>query len=281
MLNINGQILEDEDSKISVKNRGYQYGDALFETIRVINSKVLFWESHYFRLMSSMRLLRMQIPMHFSPENLETEILDTIKANNLQNHSAKVKININRKFGGLYNPERRDIDYIISCEKIDNPFFVINKNKYEIELFKDHFINSGLVSTLKTNNKIINILASIYATENKYENCLLLNEKKSVVEFTNGNIFLVKGSKIKTPPLADGCLKGIIREKLIEILEKSDDYELAEESISPFELQKADEMFMTNAITGIQPISKYRKKEYSNSISKSLVGKLNAQARLA
>ena len=280
MVNINGEIL-DNNSKISVNNRGYQYGDALFESIRVINSKVIFWESHYFRLMSSMRLLRMQIPMAFSPENLENLIIETVKANSLENSPAKVKININRKTGGLYYPEDRNVDYVISCMPLESPFFTLDKSFYEIELFKDHFVNSGLLSTLKTNNKIINILASIYAHENSYHNCLLLNEKKNVVEFSNGNIFLVKDKTIKTPPLSDGCLKGIAREKIINILEKSTEFELQQESISPFELQKADEMFMTNAITGIRPISKYRKKEYSSEAAQNLVGKLNAQARLA
>lgn len=281
MININGEILDENLSNISVFNRGYQYGDALFESIRVINSKVIFWESHYFRLMSSMRLLRMQIPMQFSPEYLEKQILDTIKANNLDKSPAKVKININRKQGGLYLPENRDIDFIISCKAIDEPFYILNEDSYEIELFKDHFVNSGLLSTLKTNNKLTNILASIYAEENGYENCLLLNEKKNVVEFSNGNIFLIKNNTIKTPPLSDGCLRGIVREKLIEILNKSDDYEIKEESVSPFELQKADEMFLTNAITGIKPVTKYRKKQYKIEVSKGLIGKLNAQARLA
>lgn len=282
MININGELVSSENSKISYQNRGFQYGDAVFETIRVINSKIIFWESHYFRLMSSMRLLRMQIPMQFSPEYLESEIINLIEKNKLDQKAAKVKININRKYGGLYKPETKEIDYIISCESIDNLFFTLEDDFYEVELFKDHFINSGLLSTLKTNNKLVNILASIYADENGYDNCILLNEKKSVVEFTNANIFLVKDNNIiKTPPLRDGCLKGVIREKLIEIINKSDDYELVEESISPFELQKADEIFMTNAIKGIKTVSKYRKKEYNSKVAKSLVGKLNAQARLA
>ena len=281
MININGELLSPEQSTISYLNRGFQYGDALFETIRVINSKIIFWESHYFRLMSSMRLLRMQIPMEFSPEFLEERILELIKKNNLEKDPAKVKINVNRKFGGLYKPNTNEIDYILSCETIASPFFTLENNFYETELFKDHFITSGLLSTLKTNNKLVNILGSIYADENDYDNCILLNEKKSVVEFTNANIFLVKDNIIKTPPLSDGCLKGVIREKLIEIIKNSDDYELKEESISPFELQKADEMFMTNAIIGIQNVSKYRKKEYSSKVAKSLIGKLNAQSRLA
>jgi branched-chain amino acid aminotransferase len=281
MININGELLKTENSNISVNNRGYQYGDALFESIRIINSKVIFWESHYFRLMSSMRLLRMQIPMKFSPEFLENEIIELIKANDLDKKPAKVKININRKAGGLYYPENRNVDYIISCQAIENPFFTLSNDFYEVELFKDHFVNSGLLSTLKSNNKLVNILGSIYAKENGYDNCILLNEKKSVIEFTNANLFLVKGKQIKTPPTQDGCLKGVVREKLIDIIEKDKELELSVESISPFELQKADEMFMTNAITGIKSITKYRKKEYNSKVAQSFIGKLNAQARLA
>ena len=86
---------------------------------------------------------------------------------------------------------------------------------------------------------------------------------------------------IKTPSLEDGCLRGIIRKQLIEMLKKLEDYTVEEASISPFELQKADELFITNAIVGIQPITKYRKKTYTNKVAKDLLGKLNAQARLA
>ena len=77
MININGTILEDSEACLSVDNRGFAYGDAVFETIKV-NSKPLFWEAHYFRLMASMRILRMEIPMHFTPEFLESQIMDLV-----------------------------------------------------------------------------------------------------------------------------------------------------------------------------------------------------------
>ena len=124
------------------------------------------------------------------------------------------------------------------------------------------------------------MLGSIYANENNYANCLLLNEKKQIVEALNGNLFLVKGDTIKTPPLLDGCLKGMLRKQLLSILVEMPDYTIEEVSISPFELQKADELFITNVITGIQPISKYRKKEYTKIVAKELIGKLNVKARL-
>ena len=281
MININGNIIKDEEAGLSVHNRGLAYGDSVFETIRVINGKIMFWEDHYFRLMASMRIMRMEIPSSFSPEFLEEAILKTIDENDLSSSPARVKIIIYRKEGGLYTPQTRDIDYLIMTSKLDNPFYLLNEEAYEIELFKDHFILSGLLSTIKSNNKAANVLGSIYAKENDYANCLLLNEKKNVVEALNGNLFLVKGKTIKTPPLSDGALNGIIRKQLINILEKTDDFELKEESISPFELQKSDELFITNVIVGIQPVSKYRKKEFKNEVARQLLQKLNAHARLA
>ena len=108
----------------------------------------------------------------------------------------------------------------------------------------------------------------------------VLNSKKQIIEALNGNLFLVKGETIKTPPIKDGCLKGIMRKQLLGILSEMYDYDIKEVSISPFELQKADELFITNVVSGIQPITKYRKKEYSNTLAMEVLGKLNAKARL-
>ena len=77
MININGTILEDSEAHLPVNNRAFAYGDAVFETIKV-NNKPLFWEAHYFRLMASMRILRMEIPMHFTPEFLASQIMNLV-----------------------------------------------------------------------------------------------------------------------------------------------------------------------------------------------------------
>ena len=93
-------------------------------------------------------------------------------------------------------------------------------------------------------------------------------------------MLILNGYKIKTPPLADGCLKGILRQQIISIIAQMPDYILEEASVSPFELQKADEIFVTNVIQGIVPMTKYRKKEYTNLVAKELLSKLNVKARL-
>lgn len=281
MININGHLTSTSEASLSVLNRGLAYGDALFESIKSLNGKILFWEDHYFRLMSSMRILRMEIPMEFTSEFLESQIIELLSFNVSNSNSFRVKLTVFRKYGGFYTPESNDINYFIIAESLESNLYPLNSSKYKIELFKDFYVNPGLLSTLKTNNKVLNVLGSIYAKENQYDNCLLLNSNKSIVEALNGNLFLVKGDIIKTPPLADGCLKGIMRKQVIKILKKSPNYEFIEDTISPFELQKADELFITNIVQGIQPITIFRKKLYMTAVSQNILAKLNMLLRLS
>ncbi|MGJ5641400.1 aminotransferase class IV [Formosa sp. S-31] len=280
MINFNGTI-QDNNTLLSSNNRGFAYGDALFETIKTSYGKILFWEDHYFRLMASMRILRMEIPMYFTMEFLEEQIKNTLEANNLKDASARIKLTVFRNEGGLYLPETNDVSYLISSKKLDNDFYTISEDTYEVDLFKDYYAAPGLLSTLKTNNKALHVVGSIYAKENQLQNCLILNTDKHVIEALNGNLFLVKGTTIKTAPLTDGCLKGVLRLQLLELIKDLPEYTLEEASISPFELQKADELFITNTIVGIQPISKYRKKSFANEVSKALLQKLNVKIRLS
>ena len=280
MVNINGTLYQDFEANIPTNNRGLAYGDSVFETIKFNNNKPVFWEAHYFRLMASMRILRMEIPMHFTPEFLENEIVNLVQSFPNNAISYRVKITVYRDSDGFYTPTSNNVSYIISAQELSSDLYEINKGHYEIELFKDYLISPNLLSTLKTNNKVVNVVGSIFAKENNYNNCLLLNTDKSIIEALNGNIFLIKGNTVKTPPLVDGCLKGIVREKLIEIITKSPDFELSESSISPFELQKADELFITNVIQGIVPITKFRKKEFSADICSKLLVLLNTKLRL-
>ncbi len=269
MINFNGELLFEENVKLSPENRGFKYGDAIFETIKVSNNRVIFWEDHYFRLMSSMRMLRMKIPMEFTLEFLEQEILKTVAAQDTA-ISFRVRLNVYRKDGGLYTPKTNKIDYFIDAKA--NTY--ATKDIYTVDVFKDFYNYSGLLSTIKTNNRMVNTLASIYAKENELDNCVLINENKGVVEVANANIFILKGNVVKTPAYTEGCIKGIIRTKVIEIITKNEDFTIEETTISPFEIQKADEVFITNAIMGIQAVTNYKKKtfttSFSNKISKSL-----------
>lgn len=279
MVNKNGNI--ESNSTLETENRGFNFGDAIFETVKLSNGKLLFWEDHYFRLMASMRIMRMEIPMSFTLEYFEDEVQKLVNANAEKIDSARVKIVVYRVGEGLYSPSSNEIEFLITLKPLENAIYTLSQDAYCVDLYKDNYVSPTILSTLKTNNKALNILGSIYAKENGYDNCLLLNTSKSVVESLNSNLFLVKGNTIKTPPLTDGCLKGVMRKQIIDILKKLPDYEIIEDSISPFELQKADELFLTNVIVGIQSITNYRKKSYSSKLAKELIGKLNLKVRLS
>lgn len=281
MVNINGNIIKYEDASLSILNRGFNYGDAVFETIKVSHGKILFWEDHYFRLMASMRILRMEIPMNFTLEFLESQIQNLIQYNDILESTVRVKLIVYRDSEGLYLPENNSVKFVISTKTLNQNFYHLKDESNVVDLYKDYYISADLLSTLKTNNRVINVTGSIYAKENDLDNCLLLNNEKRVVEALNANVFLVKGSTIKTPPLSDGCIKGVMRKQIIDIIKLLPDFTLEESSISPFELQQADELFLTNVIIGIQPITRYRKKEFGNTIAKDLLGKLNVKVRLS
>lgn len=273
MINFNGKIIPSETNLLQ-NNRGFLFGDAVFETLKIVNNKILFFEDHYFRLMSSMRIVRMEIPMNFTLEFLENEILNLAKTNNCSD-SARVRFTVCRNSGGFYLPETNEISYLINIKPLDKKLYSFSDFKYEVDLFKDFFITKQLLSSIKTTNKMVNITGSIFAKENDLENCLLLNDSKNVIEALNGNIFMVANNKLITPPISEGCLNGIMRKQIIEIAKKLDNLTFEETTISPFDLQKADELFITNIISGVQPISQYRKKHFTSNFSKLFIEKLN------
>lgn len=273
MINFNGNL--QDNSQISIENnRGFLFGDSIFETLKVNGSKILFLEEHYLRLMASMRICRMEIPMPFTMEFMEEEILKLIEVQENKT-SNRVRFTVFRNAEGLYNPSSNEIQFIITCSNLSSENYIFNSSNYEVELFKDFHVSKHLLSTLKTNNKMTNVVASVFAKENDFANCLLINDDKNVVEAINGNIFMKMGNQLITPPITDGCLNGIMRKQIMAIVNKMENIEFVEKSISPFDLQKADELFLTNVITGIQPITKYRKKEFSTVLSSELVVQLN------
>lgn len=274
MVNFNGTI-QPSDTILSTANRAFLYGDGVFETLKIVNGKILFFEDHYFRLMASMRIVRMQIPDDFTLEYLEEQILNLASATGCS-HSARVRFTVFRNDGGFYLPTTRTVSFVIQAYPLENTLYSFSDSPYEVDLYKDFFVSKHLLSTVKTTNKMIQVTGSIFAHENDLQNCLLVNNDKNVVEALNGNVFMLTGITLITPALEEGCLNGIMRKQVLAIARKIEKLEVVESFISPFDLQKADELFITNVIVGIQSISKYRKKEYKNEVAKELIEKINA-----
>lgn len=271
MINFNGRVISGSES---VLNRAFLYGDGVFETMRISRGKILFFEDHYFRLMSAMRICRMEIPMSFTMEYLENQVLELTSRNGFEN--ARVRLTVYRSGGGYYLPESSETEFVITASALDSSEYSIASQTYEADLYRDFHIPAQLLSTVKTTNRMINVTASIYASENGLDDCLLINGEKNVVEAISANVFIYSGGRLITPPVSEGCVNGVMRKQILA-LAKKEGIEAAEEIVSPFEIQRADEVFLTNVIKGIQPITKYRKKEYGSDLSKRLLERLNGE----
>ena len=272
MINYNENYINKSGSDLL--NRGFLYGDSVFESIRIVNNKIIFWEDHYMRLMSSMRIIRIEIPQSYTPDFFKVQITNTISKVN-PSFTGRVRLTIFRDGGGYYAPELSSPSFIINCSVIDSDEFYLKDSEFKVDLFKDYYIQNDLLSNLKTNNKLINVLAGIYANENNLDNCILLNNKKNVTEFLNGNLFIVRENKIITPNLDSGCLKGIMRKKIIEYVKLIPEFSIEETVISPFDLLSANEIWLTNSISGIITVTNYRNKSFSNDVAKIFIDFLN------
>ena len=166
MINFNG-ILQDSDTNLLDQNRGFLYGDGVFETLKIVGGKILFFEDHYFRLMAAMRIVRMEIPMNFTLEYLEEQVLSLVEKNKIE-QSARARITVYRNNGGLYLPTNNTVSFLIQTSAIENPVYSISEKEYEVDLYKDFYIPKQLLSTLKTTNKMIHVTGSIYAKENDF-----------------------------------------------------------------------------------------------------------------
>ena len=118
MVNFNGTIISESENTL-FDNRAFPYGAGVCETLKILDGKVLFLEDHYFRLMSGMRIVRMEIPMNFTMEYFESQILSTAKENGCL-LSGRARMTIYRNTGGYYLPIDPTVSYLVTASSLDN-----------------------------------------------------------------------------------------------------------------------------------------------------------------
>ncbi len=257
----NGKIQPGDHPALLVSNRGYRYGDGLFETIRVVNEKIPLAQYHFERLFSGLELLQFEIPKLFTTEKLIGEILNLCKKNKCE-YLARVRLSVFRGNGGL-NDNDKVLQYVIESWPLDESVNKLNENGLVIDIYQGAKKSCDAFSNLKSANFLPYNMAALYAKENKLNDCLLLNNNGNIADSTIANLFIIKDDVIFTPSLSEGCISGVMRRYLIEKL-RSMDFELQEEALTIKNLEEADEVFLTNAIKGIRWVKQFRDKIYPN-----------------
>lgn len=270
----NGVFLDSSKPTIYATNRGFKYGDGFFESIRIIDRNPVFLQNHFNRIIDGLKVYKINVPENFTIDNIRKEILLLIKKNEIKD-GGRARLTFTRKGNGFYAPDTNELDYILEAvPKTDNKF-ALNNNGKVVDLYPDIKKQINKFSIFKTLNCQLYIHASLFAQEKGIDEALIQNEKMGIIESTVANIFLVSNGVLYTPGLVEGCVGGTMRMNIIN-LAITNGIKVYECNLTPQNLLAADEIFLTNAISGIQWVGSYRTKRYFNNTAKKILDLLNA-----
>ena len=259
---LNGKMLPAAKPVLLADNRGYRYGDGLFETMKLIDGKVILEKYHFERLFSGLKLMQFRVPSLFTAARLRKEIAALCKKNGCGD-LARVRLSVFRGDGGLYD-ETKGLQYLVECWPANASVNQLNKNGLDIDIYPDAQKSCDLFCNLKSANYLPYVMAAQFAKANKLNDCLVSNVKGHIADATIANIFLVKNNLVITPSLSEACVNGVVRRHLIEKLRVSRNFELREGVVTKNDLETFDEVFLTNAMYGIRWVKSFRKKVYDN-----------------
>lgn len=258
-------------------NRSLRYGDGLFETIAVFQQKAPLLNLHINRLLKGMTALKMHRPTHFHPTFFQ-QIITQLLAKNGQLQNACIRLMVYRAGKGKYQPIQSNVGLLIECTPLPTSQFQLNPQGLTIGLFEEIPKSMHSLANFKTNNALIYILAAIYQQEQNWDDCLLVNTDGAIIEASSSNIFTVKNRVIYTPPLSNGCVAGVMRQYMIALI-KELNMPIYEIKYSHQTLIDADEIWLTNAVKGIQWVKHYKMNTYGNSLASQIVEELNASLK--
>ena len=270
----NGKISKTGKLLISPDNRSFRYGDGFFETMKMVNGKLLLADYHFERLFASLKLLQFQQPVYFTPEYL-LENVTLLARKNFHHKLARIRITIFRGDGGLYDVENHFPHHLIQTLPIQPGYNSFNDNGMVLGIFKDARKICDAYSHIKSNNYLSYAMAALWAKEHKLNDALLLNPYDRVADATIANVFIVKDGAVKTPALSEGAVSGVMRRYLLQCLRK-ENMPIEETQLQVEDVLQASEIFLTNSIYGIKWVKQLEKNGYTNQLSSLLYKKMIA-----
>ena len=260
--------MSEADAALPFFNRGLLYGDGFFETLVMMQGKIPLLELHFQRIAFTVSLLRGELPVDFTAEKLSASIHDLATANGLTN--ARIRVQFIRSGDGLYLPNQRTFDYVIQTSSLDRNSYEVNTVS-RIGVIPDFVKPISTLSQIKSTSAQWYVLGAQLAQEKGWEEMLLLNNNGLVAEALSSNVFIVKGDKVFTPFVADGGVDGVMRKFLLQNFPEL----MEERSIKVEDVLQADELWLTNAVRGLQSVTSFEGKVYGNKKAVELTASLN------
>jgi branched-chain amino acid aminotransferase len=266
--NYNGKMYREEAPAINVNNRGLRYGDGLFETMKLLNGRLILADEHFARLWKGMQVLQFNLPKHFNPELLQEEVLALAKKNG-QGNNLRVRITVIRGAGGLYDAVNHFPHYIIETMPLPQGNGEWNTNGLVLGIYKEVQKSCDILSSLKHNNYLPYVMAALEAKKQQWNDALILNTHGRICDSTIANIFYIKEGVVYTPPLSEGGVAGVLRRQVISQLAVAA-IPFMEKAVGGEELVQAEEIFLTNSIYNIRWVQRIGDTEFGNELTQKI-----------
>ena len=270
LINFNGSLIDPQTPVATVFNRSLRYGDGLFETMYWDGKGIRNLDFHLDRLFQGLLILQFDLSGGFTRNFVKDEIIRLCESNS-PSADARIRLNVFREDGPLLLPVKNKPVFIIETSVLPEE----NQTPLRLYIFKAETKSTGILSNLKTNNYLLNLLSIQNAKGNGYDDAIILNNRGNICEASSSNLFMVQKGILFTPALSQGCVAGTKRRELIQILPTLG-FQIEETIITKDMVFEMEEVFLTNAIRGIRPVisidNTYYSRDQTSMIIRSLKG---------
>jgi branched-chain amino acid aminotransferase len=260
----NGSFYPADLPLLTSSNRSFRYGDGVFETIKLLNGKILLSGLHFDRLFLSLKLLKIEAS-DLSRDLISAQIRMLCEKNHCTS-LARIRL-------AVYRSENGKADYLIETFPLTGDVNQWNSKGWEIGFYPYARKSRDAFSNLKSANYLLYVMAELHAKENNWDEALVLNSDNKIADASKANIFLWKGDTLYTPALNQGCISGVMRRYVIESL-KDKGYQIHQGEITETDLLEADEIFLTNAIKGIRWVQTFYDRTYKSERTEKIYDEL-------
>jgi len=261
-----------DDISISDIRRGFMYGDGVFETMRWSNNQLLFYKSHLSRLHHSMNALKLE-DGNFNDEIFSNSI-SLLNSHN-KHSDMRLRLSIFRTGEGLYRTNSRSYSWLLEYENLSNQLYNVNKSGLKVDFSENVKLHPSSYSAYKTLNSLNYILAGIEATDRNVDDLIILNYEDLIVESVSSNVYGFSNDKLFTPQLSSGCIDGIFKGVLKEVLPGLG-IELIDSKMTIENLMNCSSVYLSNVITGLQWVGQIGKINFQKGPIQDITDKVNS-----
>ena len=265
---LNGVVVGAQNAPKAFANRGFLLGDGVFESMRFTDNRAPFLGLHVARLHAALEAHGMNIPESLQETHLK-ESLEAWRQTWPFDGDARIRLTAYREGLGKYTPATDDTSWVATVERMDARGFSLAPKGLDVDIYQDMHKHVSPVSRYKNIASTVYVHAARQARIQGWGDALILNADQKIIESSRSNLFVVSNGVLYTPGLEDGCVGGIMRAVLIRTA-MDRGVKVYECTLTPQTLLQADELFLTNAVRGIEWVASYKTKRYFHSMAEKL-----------